>query len=116
MLREQGGKTLMKFHNSVSEGLRSLLRDDLQRYIKEVQITGMERQELFQWVQAGNSPYDNGWNIADDAGTPMDYIGAKRVVESGQEFFAAYDPVNDEPIFLIQEDCTDNSSDEGLPF
>lgn len=106
----------MKFHNSVSEGLRSLLRDDLQRYIKEVQITGMERQELFQWVQAGNSPYDNGWNIADDAGTPMDYIGAKRVVESGQEFIAAYDPVNDEPIFLIQEDCTDDSSDEGLPF
>lgn len=106
----------MKFHNSVSEELRSLLRDDLQRYIKEVQITDMERQELFQWVQAGNSPYDNGWNIADDAGIPMDYVSAKRIVESGIELIAAYDPVNDEPIFLIQEDGTDDSSDKGLPF
>ena len=106
----------MKFHNSGSEELRSLLKDDLQRYIKEVQITDMERQELFQWVQAGNSPYDSGWNIADDAGIPMDYVSAKRIVESGQELIVAYDPVNDEPIFLIQKDGTDDSSDKGLPF
>ena len=38
----------MKFRNNVSRELRSLLRDDLQRYIKEVQMTDMERQELFQ--------------------------------------------------------------------
>lgn len=106
----------MKFHNNVSRELRSLLRDDLQRYIKEVQMTDMECQELFQWVQAGNSPYDNGWNIATDNGTPMDYIGAKRIAESGQELIAAYDTVNDESIFLIQEDGTDDNSDEELPF
>lgn len=106
----------MKFRNNVSRELRSLLRDDLQRYIKEVQMTDMERQELFQWVQAGNSPYDNGWNIATDNGTPMDYIGAKRIVESGQELIAAYDTVNDDPIFLVQEDGADDSSDEELPF
>lgn len=116
MLREQGGKTPMKFHNSVSEELRSLLRDDLQRYIKEVQITDMERQELFQWVQAGNSPYDNGWNIADDAGIPMDYVSAKRIVESGIELVAAYDTVNDEPTFLEKDDDTDECADEELPF
>ena len=46
----------------------------------------------------------------------MDYIGAKRIVESGQELIAAYDTVNDEPIFLVQEDGTDDSSDEELPF
>ena len=106
----------MKFHNSVSPELRSLLRDDLQRYIKEVQMTDMERQELCQWVQAGNSPYDNGWNIATDAGTPMDYINAKRIVESGQKFIATYDTVNDEPIFFVQEDGADDSSDKDLPF
>lgn len=106
----------MKFHNNVSQELRSILRDDLQRYIKEVQMTDAECQELCQWVQAGNNPYDNGWNIATDAGTPMDYISAKRIVESGQELLVAYDTVNDEPIFLIQEDGTDDSFDEGLPF
>lgn len=106
----------MKFHNNVSRELRTLLRDDLQRYIKEVQMTDLERQELCQWVQAGNSPYDNGWNIATDAGIPMDYISAKRIVESGTEFIAAYDTANDETIFLVQENDTDDSSDEELPF
>ena len=106
----------MKFHNNVSRELRSLLRDDLQQYITEVQMTDAERQELFQWIQAGNSPYDNGWNIATDAGTPMDYISAKRIVESGTEPIAAYDTVNDEPFFLAQDGDTDDSSDEELPF
>lgn len=106
----------MKFHNNVSRELRSLLKDTLQQYIKEVQMTDAERQELYQWVQAGNSPYDNGWNIATDAGTPMDYISAKRIVESGSELIVAYDTDNDEPIFLVQEYDTDNSSDEKLPF
>ena len=40
-----------------------------------------EFTELCQWVQSGHSPYDNGWGIATDAGTPMDYISAKRIVE-----------------------------------
>lgn len=106
----------MKFHSNVSRELRSLLADDLQRYIKEVQMTDTERQELHQWVQAGNSPYDNGWNIATDAGTPMDYISAKRIVESGTEFIAAYDTVNDKNIFLVQKGDTDDNSDEELPF
>ena len=105
----------MKFQNSVSPELRSLLRSDLQRYM-EVQMTDSERLELFQWIQTGNSPYDNGWNIATDTGTPMDYISAKRIVESGQELIAAYDTVNDEPFFLAQEDDTIDSSDDELPF
>lgn len=106
----------MKFHNNISQQMRSLLRNDLQRYIQEVQMTDTERQELCQWVQAGNSPYDNGWNIATDAGIPMDYVSAKRIVESGIELIAAYDTVNDEPIFLEKDDDTDDCADEELPF
>lgn len=96
--------------------MRSLLRNDLQRYIQEVQLTDTERQELCQWVQAGNSPYDNGWNIATDAGAPMDYVSAKRIVESGIGLIAAYDTGNDEPIFLAQDDDTDDCADVELPF
>ena len=36
----------MKFHNRVSKGLRTLLSEDLQRYIKEVQMTNAEYREL----------------------------------------------------------------------
>ena len=105
----------MKFHNRVSKGLRTLLSEDLQRYIKEVQMTNAEYRELCEWVQVGNSPYDNGWYIATDAGTPMDYISAKRFVESGGCVIAGYDTTNDEPIVLVQDD-TESATDEDVPF
>ena len=106
----------MKFHNSVSKGPRTLLRKDLQRYIEEIEMTDAEYRELCEWVQDGNSPYDNGWYMATDAGTPMDYISAKRFVESEGCVIAGYDTVNDEPIFFIQDDDTEVTADEEFPF
>lgn len=106
----------MKFHNSVSKDLRTLLSKGLQRYVKEVRMTDTEYRELCEWVQAGNSPYDNSWYIATDAGTPMDYISAKRFVESEGCVIAGYDTVNDEPIFFIQDDNTEVTTDGELPF
>ena len=106
----------MKFHKSVSKDLRTLLSKDLQRYVKEVQMTDTEYRELCEWVQSGHSPYDNGWYIATDAGTPVDYISAKRFVESEGCVIAGYDTVNDEPIFFIQDDNTEVTTDEELPF
>ena len=106
----------MKFHNSVCKDLRTLLRKDLQRYIEEIEMTDAEYRELCEWVQDGNSPYDNGWYMATDAGTPMDYISAKRFVESEGCIIAGYDTVNDEPIFFIQDDDTEVTTDEELPF
>lgn len=72
----------MNFQKGISKELRTMLLQDLQRYIKEVAMTGNEYEDLCQWVQSGNSPYNNGWDIATDAGSPMDYINAKRIVES----------------------------------
>lgn len=106
----------MKFHKSVSKDLRTLLSKGLQRYVKEVRMTDTEYRELCEWVQAGNSPYDNGWYMATDAGTPMDYISAKRFVESEGCVIAGYDTVNDEPIFFIQDDNTEVTTDGELPF
>ena len=45
----------------------------------------------------------------------MDYISAKRFVESGGCVIAGYDTTNDEPIFLIQDD-TESATDEDVPF
>lgn len=106
----------MKFRKSVSKDLRILLRKDLRRYVKEIQMTDAEYRELCEWVQAGNSPYDNVWYIATDAGTPMDYISAKRFLESEGCVIAGYDTVNDEPIFFIHDDDTEVTTDEELPF
>ena len=46
----------------------------------------------------------------------MDYISAKRLVEGGRCVIAGYDTVNDEPIFLIQDDDTESAADEDVPF
>ena len=46
----------------------------------------------------------------------MDYISAKRFVESEGCVIAGYDTVNDEPIFFIQDDNTEVTTDEELPF
>ena len=71
----------MKFQKGISKELCVMLQHDLQQYTKEVAMSEDEYQDLCQWVQAGNSPYNNGWDITTDAGTPMDYISAKRIVE-----------------------------------
>lgn len=108
-------KTVFPFMN-VKNITPLMLTNDLQRYMQEVKIGKSEYKELCQWVQAGHSPYDNAWDIATDWGTPIDYISAKRIVERGIGLIAAYDIVNDEPIFLVQNDDTDDCADEELPF
>lgn len=106
----------MRFHKNASQEIRMALSNDLRQYIEEVPMNARERSELRKWVQSGRSPYDNGWNIATDAGTPMDFVNALRVVESGENTIAAYDTQNDEPIFLVLEDSSENMMDEDLPF
>lgn len=106
----------MKFHNSVSKELHTLLSKDLQQYVREVKMTDAEYQELCEWVQAGNSPYDNGWYMSTDTGIPMDYISAKRFIENDGYVVAGYDTVNDEPIFFMQDDDTECGANEEVPF
>lgn len=106
----------MKFQNSVPKELQALLINDLKQYEKEVPMSTEEAQELQQWVQAGNSPYDNGWYITTEYGAPMDYISAKRILESGACLVAEYDTANDNPILIIQDEQDEDTTDEDLPF
>lgn len=76
----------MKFQKGISKEHCVMLQHDLQQYTKEVAMSKEEYQDLCQWVQAGNSPYNNGWDLATDAGTPMDYISAKRIIECDNAF------------------------------
>jgi len=47
-----------------------------------------ERQELIDWIDTGNSVYDNPWNMADESGRPMDYLTAIRVNDDLRERMA----------------------------
>lgn len=106
----------MKFHSGISKEARLMLTNDLQRYAKEVEMSKSEYEELCQWVQAGHSPYDNGWYMVTDWGAPMDYISAKRIVESGMDLMVAYDAANDEPVFYVQKDDSEATVGDELPF
>ena len=94
----------MKFHKSISNELSIILQRDLQQYRKEITMTTDEYKELCKWVQDDNSPYSNGWDIATDEGTPMDYISAKRIVESEIPTAAVYDTQNDTPVYIVQHE------------
>ena len=41
-----------------------------------------EISELKEWVTAGNSPYSNPWYVADEHGTEMPFIQARRDIFS----------------------------------
>lgn len=72
----------MKFNKEVSSELRGILLADLERYTSEVQMTEDEFTVLCKWVQEGNSPYDNGWYMSIENGTPLDFANAMRVIAS----------------------------------
>lgn len=92
----------MKFQKDVAKELCIMLQHDLQQYTKEVNMTEYEYKEVCKWVQAGNSPYMNAWDIATDAGTPMDYIAAKRVVEDEMS--------SSEVCAVTKENCNSNEN------
>ena len=45
-------------------------------------VSKEEISELKEWVTAGNSPYSNPWYIADEHGTEMPFIQARRDIFS----------------------------------
>jgi hypothetical protein len=44
-------------------------------------LTDEERDDLYKWVESGNSAYDNPHYYSDERGNPMDYISTMRVIE-----------------------------------
>ena len=57
------------------------LKREAAEYMKTKDLTQTERQELLDWVKAGNSVFENPWCLADESGRPMDYITAVGVVD-----------------------------------
>lgn len=41
-----------------------------------------EKRELKEWIDSGHSENDNPWYMADEKGSPMDFISAYREVLS----------------------------------
>ena len=59
------------------------LVNEMKRYLTLVPDASEEElSELKEWVTAGNSPYSNPWYIADERGTELPFIQARREIFS----------------------------------
>ncbi len=60
---------------------RAYLKREAAAYFKASDMTPEERQELLEWIKSGESVRDNPWLMANDYGSPMDYLSARRDAE-----------------------------------
>jgi len=61
---------------------RSALRKEMRKYVAEIgRVTSDEQKELREWVNDGNSVYDNPYSLYGDDGRAMDFIDATRTFE-----------------------------------
>jgi len=77
----------MKFHKNVPKENREYLKELLANYEKETAMSCSERQELYEWVAKGRSPYENGDYVCGGNGDPLDFITALRDVKEQLEWF-----------------------------
>ena len=63
--------------------MKRYLLNEMKRYLTLVPDASEEEiSELKKWVDAGNSPYSNPWYIADERGTELPFIHARREIFS----------------------------------
>jgi len=65
---------------------KTTLRKELKEYELSISdLTDTEREDLHDWVSAGNSVYDNPYHMVVEGGCPVDYIEALRTMEEEWE-------------------------------
>ena len=63
--------------------MKRYLVNEMKHYLTLVPDASEEEiSELKEWVTAGNRPYSNPWNVADERGTELPFIQAKREIFS----------------------------------
>ena len=67
----------------------NFLKQEAMAYLEKVGATPLECQDVIEWVEDGNSVYDNPWHIAGENGAPKDYIAAQRDAEMLAEQYAS---------------------------
>jgi hypothetical protein len=59
------------------ELMKEYLQDEFKEYLSKTNgLTTEQKKELRKWVRAGNSVYENPYQISDESGCEMNYIDA----------------------------------------
>ena len=70
----------IQFIPGIDTQLQQILRNDLAVYESSFDLTDEEQCSLYEWVSEGNAVCDNPWYMANENGTPMDFVTAMRTV------------------------------------
>ena len=70
----------IQFIPGIDTQLQQILRNDLAAYESGFNLTDGERRSLYEWVSGGNAVCDNPWYMANENGSPVDYVTAMRTV------------------------------------
>ena len=70
----------IRFIPCIDAQLQQVLRNDMAVYESSFDLTDEEQCSLYEWVSEGNAVCDNPWYMANENGTPMDYVTAMRTV------------------------------------
>lgn len=63
--------------------MKRYLSNEMKQYLRLVSDASEEEiSELKEWVAAGNSLYSNPWYVADERGTELPFIQARREIFS----------------------------------
>lgn len=109
----------MRFSKKITAARKEYLTELLRQYEERTPMNSEERAELRQWVMDGNSPYDNGWNLCDEDGCPLDFVSAMRIVHDETVMSNAiytYDTCKDEPAILVSDADSVNLLSADMPF
>ena len=109
----------MRFSKKITADQKEYLAELLQQYEERTPMNSEERAELRQWVMDGNSPYDNGWNLCDEDGCPLDFVSAIRIVQDEtvmSNAIYAYDTCKDEPAILVSAADSVDIVSTDMPF
>ena len=70
----------IQFIPGIDTQLQQILRNDLAAYESRFDLSDEEQCSLYEWVSEGNAVCDNPWYMANENGTPMDFVIAMRTV------------------------------------
>lgn len=73
--------------------------------LAHMNLTDNEEKALIDWIQTGNSYYENPWHVAQENGSPYPFVEAMRIIDM---------PINDSDYKTI--DCEMMLTEDGLPF
>jgi hypothetical protein len=69
------------FMTALEKERKQYAKQQYRIFVRENDITPVERKSLLEWVNDGNSVYDNPWYVSGEDGWPLNFVDAQRFID-----------------------------------